>query len=116
MDASAPGVYDIEVGNSLYPKSRGASIGFQRYLDSGKEVTGSLEWKESYAIRYKWSLYVYDPKGDIALEWNGADLKHEFRFTALMPGTYKMEILKRDFDSRGAQLIIEPPDWDRWGR
>jgi hypothetical protein len=55
---------------------------------------------------------VYDPEGDIALEWNGADLKH-FRFT--VTGTYRIEILKRDFDSRGAQLIIDPPDWDRLG-
>lgn len=71
-----PVVFEFEVGNSLYPKSRGASIGFQRYLDSGEDITGSVEWRESHAIRYKWSLYVYDPKGNIALEWNGADLKH----------------------------------------
>lgn len=116
VDVSAPGIYEIEVGNSLYPKSRGASIGFQRYLDNGEEVTGSIEWRDSYAIRYKWSLFVYDPDGSIALEWNGVDFKHQFHFTATKPGTYKIEILKRDFDSRGAQLIIDPPDWNRWGR
>jgi len=71
----APGVYKFGVGNSLYSKSRGASIGFQRHLNGGEEVTGSLEWEGNDPIRYKWSLYVYDPKGDIALEWNGADLK-----------------------------------------
>lgn len=32
-----------------------------------------------------------------------------------MSETYKIELLKRDFDSRGAQLIIDPPDWNRWG-
>ncbi len=109
------GVYELEVGNSLYPLSRGASIGFQRYLNSGEEVTGSLEWRESYAIRYKWSLYVYAPDGSIALEWSGADLKHQFHFTSNSPGTYKLEILKRDFPSRGARLTVDPPDWSKWG-
>lgn len=111
----APGVYKFGVGNSLYPKSRGASIGFQRHLNSGEEVTGSLEWEGNDPIRYKWSLYIYDPDGSIALEWNGADLKHEFHFTALTSGTYKIEILKRDFPSRDAQLVIDPPSWNRWG-
>ncbi len=115
VDASAPGIYEIEVGNSLYPKSRGASKGFQRYLSSGEEVTGSLEWKESYAVPYKWSLYIYAPDGTLALEWNGADLKHQFHFTPTESGTYKFEILKRNFRSRGMRLTIDPPDWSKWG-
>lgn len=111
-----PGVFEFEVGNSLYPKSRGASIGFQRYLTTGEEVTGSFEWEGNDSIRYKWSLYIYAPNGSIALEWSGADLKHQFHFTSNSPGTYKLEILKRDFQARRAQLAIQPVGWERWGK
>ncbi len=114
-DALAPGIYEIEVGNSLYPKSRGASIGFQRYLNSGEGVTGSLEWQGNDPVRYKWSLYVYAPDGSTTLSWSGADLQQQFCFTPTEPGTYKLEILKRDFPSRGARLTVDPPDWSKWG-
>ncbi len=110
-----PGVFEFEVGNSLYPKSRGASLGFQRYLTTGEEVTGSLEWKGNDSIRYKWSLYVYAPDGSTTLSWSGADLEHGFRFTPTTSGTYKIELLKRDFHARYARLTIDPPDWNRWG-
>jgi hypothetical protein len=114
--ASGVGVYEIRVGNSLYPKSRGASIGFQRYLGNDEEITGSFEWSGGDAVYYKWSLYVYAPDGSIVLECNGKDLKHRFQFTPTLPGTYKLEILKRDPRSRGLRLTIDPPDWERWGR
>ena len=110
-----PGVFEFEVGNSLYPKSRGASVGFQRHLTIGQEVTGSLEWKGNEPIRYKWSLYVYAPDGNTMLSWSGADLEHDFRFTSTTSGTYKFEILKRDFRARYARLTIVPTDWTRWG-
>ncbi len=109
------GVFEFEVGNSLYPMSRGASVGFQRYLTIGQEVSGSLEWKGNESIRYKWSLYVYAPDGDTMLSWNGADFEHDFRFTPTTSGTYKFEILKRDFSARYARLTIVPTDWNRWG-
>lgn len=114
--ADGVGVYEIQVGNSLYPKSRGASIGFQRYISSGEEVTGSLQWDEGDAVYYKWSLYIYAPDGSIALEWSGRDLKHGFQFTPTISGTYKLELLKRDPRSRGVQLTIDPPDWSKWGK
>jgi hypothetical protein len=109
-----PGVYEFEVGRSLYPKSRGASVGFQRYLNVGDEVRGSLEWNESYSILYKWSLYVYAPDGSTILSWSGSDLKHDFHFAPAAAGIYKVEILKRDFRARQARLTIDPPDWDLW--
>jgi hypothetical protein len=114
--ALASGIYEFEVGNSLYPKSRGASVGFQRYLTTGEEVTGSLQWKGSDPIRYKWSLYIYAPDGSSALSWSGIDLEHNFCFTPTTPGIYKIEILKRDFPARRARLTIDPPDWNRWGK
>ncbi len=90
------GVFEFEVGNSLYPKSRGASVGFQRYLTTGEEVTGSFEWEGNDSIRYKWSLYVYAPDGSTVFSWSGADLKHDFHFTPATSGVYGIEILKRD--------------------
>jgi len=110
------GVYQFEVGNSLYPKSRGASIGFQRYLSAGEDVRGSLEWQERYSVRYKWSLYVYAPDGSMVRSWSGQELKNNFSFIPAAAGTYRLEILKRDFEARRALLTIEPPDWNRWGK
>lgn len=110
-----PGVFEFEVGNSLYPMSRGASVGFQRHLTIGQEVSGSLEWKGNEPIRYKWSLYVYAPDGNTMLSWSGADFEHDFRFTPTTSGTYKFEILKRDFSARYVRLTIVPTDWNRWG-
>ncbi len=111
----AQGVYEFEVGNSVYPLSRGAFKGFQRYFNSGEQVRGSLEWKESYAIRYKWSLTVYAPDESLVLNWDGTDLEHNFSFSAATVGIYKIEILKRDPQARDARLVINPPNWDRWG-
>ncbi len=114
MDALEPGIYEIEVGNSLYPKSCGASIGFQRYLNSEKRLPD--RWSGRETIRYAISgVYVYAPDGSTTLSWSGADLKQQFRFTPTEPGTYKLEILKRDFPSRGARLTVDPPDWSKWG-
>ncbi|MFH0769123.1 MAG: hypothetical protein V1932_06120 [Chloroflexota bacterium] len=111
-----PGVFEFEVGNSVYPLSRGAFKGFQRYLNSGEQVRGYLEWKESYAIHYKWSLTVYAPDDSPVLNWDGTDLKYNFSFVAVVDGIYKIEIVKRDSPSRGARLTIDPPDWSKWGK
>lgn len=108
-------VYEFEVGNSVYPLSRGAFKGFQRYLNSAEQVKGSLEWKEGYAIHYKWSLTVYAPDESLVLNWDGTDLEHNFSFSAATAGIYKIEILKRDPQARDARLVINPPNWDRWG-
>lgn len=113
--AYTQGVYEFEVGNSVYPLSRGAFKGFQRYLNSGEQVRGSLEWKESYDIRYKWSLTVYAPDESHVLNRDGTDLKYAFNFVAATAGIYKIEILKRDPQATGARLVINPPNWDQWG-
>ncbi len=111
----AQGVYEFEVGNSVYPLSRGAFKGFQCHLNSGEQVRGYLEWEESYAIHYKWSLTVYAPDDSTVLDWSGTSLKHNFSFTPTTSGVYKIEVLKRDFHARRARLAIEPADWNRWG-
>lgn len=105
-EATGVGGYEVQVGNSLYPKSRGASVGFERDLEPGEQIVGSVEWNEDYPVYYRWSLYVYAPDNSEVLDWSGSDLKHGFSFTAATAGTYRIELLKRD----------SPPDWNRWGR
>ncbi len=112
------GVYEFEVDYSLYPLTRGAPVEFQRYLNAGEKVTGSVEWladrgwaKENYRIVNNWSLYVYAPDGSTAFTWSGTDLEHTFSFTPTTSGTYKIEILKRDYMARCARLTINPSDW-----
>lgn len=102
--------------------TRGATVEFERHLDTGQEVRGSVEWladrswaKENYQIVYDWSLYIYAPEGSTALSWNGTDLQHNFSFIPTVPGTYKVEILKRDYLARCARLTIDSPDWERSG-
>lgn len=112
------GVYEFEVDYSLYPLTRGALVEFQRHLNSGQSITGLVEWladrawsKENYQIVWDWSLYIYAPDGSTAFSWSGTDLKHTFSFTPTTSGTYKIEILKRDYIARCARLTIDPPDW-----
>lgn len=108
-----PGVYEFEVDNSLYPLTRGASVEFERHLDAGEKVTGSFEWLESYAMVAGWGFTIYAPDDSIAFTDNGANLKHSFSFTPITPGTYTVELLKRDALARCARLTIDPPDWSR---
>ena len=115
-----PGVYEFEVAYSLWPATRGASVEFDRHLNAGQKVNGSVEWladrgwaEENYRIIYDWSLYVYAPDGSTALSWSGTDLQYDFSFTPATSGTYKVEILKRDYLARCARLTITPPDWSK---
>lgn len=112
------GVYEFEVDYSLYPLTPGASVTFQRHLNAGGKVTGSVEWladrawaKENYQIVWDWSLYIYAPDGSTAFTWNGTDLEHTFSFTSTTSGQYKIEILKRDYLARCARLTIDPSEW-----
>lgn len=112
------GVYEFEVDYSFWPMTRGASVEFERRLNAGQKVSGSVEWladrawaKENYQIVYDWSLYIYAPGGSTAFTWSGTDLQHDFSFTPTTSGTYKVEILKRDYLARCARLTIDPPDW-----
>ena len=105
------GVYEFEVDYSFWPATRGASVEFEGHLDTGREVSGTVEWAKENQIIYDWSLYIYAPDGNTALSWSGTDLQHTFNFTAITPGIYKIEILKRDYLARCARLTIDPPDW-----
>ena len=116
--ALPPGVHESWVDYSLWPATRGASVVFERHLNTGQKVSGSVEWlpdrvwvKEGYQVVYDWSLYIYAPDGSTALSWSGTDLKHDFSFKPTASGTYKIEILKRDYRARGVRLTIDPPDW-----
>jgi predicted transglutaminase-like cysteine proteinase len=118
MPSLPAGVYEFEVDYSFWPATRGASVMFERHLNTGQEISGTVEWprdrawaQESYQIVYDWSLYVYAPDGSIAFSWSGTDLKHDFSFKPTVSGTYKLEILKRDYLARCARLTINPTDW-----
>jgi hypothetical protein len=110
------GVYEFEVGYSSWPITSGASVNFERYLNAGERVTGSIEWgKDSLGevsnIVYDWTITAYDEHDDAVFTWSGTDLSHDFAFTASQSGSYRIEILKRDYLSRCAKITIEPADW-----
>jgi len=106
-----PGGYEFEICSSFYPMTRGASVEFERYLDASEKLRVSFEWLENYAIVSNWSFSIYAPSSDIAFDWSGTDLKHDFSFIPTAPGIHKAEILKRDCLARCARLTIDPPDW-----
>ncbi|MBA7616246.1 hypothetical protein ES703_23542 [subsurface metagenome] len=105
------GEYEFEVGYSFWPVTRGATVEFERYLNAGQGVTGLVEWWGSSGTTYDWSVTAYKPDGDVLLTWSGTDQSHEFNFYAAQAGTYKIEILKRDYLARSARMEILPPDW-----
>lgn len=104
------GVYEFEVGYSYWPMSRGASVSIQRYITTRESVAGKIEWCGTSQIVYDWSLNVYDSTGTVINSWSGRDLSHNFNFTALTPGTYKIEVLKRDYFSRVVRITVKPTD------
>ena len=108
-----PGVYEFEVESSFYPLTRGATVEFERHLDTGEIVIGSFEWLEDYAMVAGWVFTIYAPDGSAALEESGMGLQHCFTFTPPVSGTYRVELLKRDALPRCARLTIAPPDWSR---
>jgi len=110
------GVYGFEVDYSFWPATSGASVNFERYLNAGERVTGSIEWgKDSLGevsnIVYDWTITAYDEHDDAVFTWSGNDLSHDFAFIALQSGSYRIEILKRDYLSKCAKMTIEPADW-----
>jgi transglutaminase-like putative cysteine protease len=111
-----PGTYEFEIGNSAWPTTRGAYVGFDRQLLSNELVTGSLEWPKiagkNQIITYDWSLNTYDSLGKLVYTWSGTNSKHDFSFKTTNTGAYTIEVLKRDYMPRSARLTIDPPDWE----
>ena len=110
------GTYEFEADYSFWPATSGAKVEFERHLDSGEEVTGLIEWgKDSLGefsdMVYDWTITVYDRYDNAVFTWSGNDLSHEFSFTASQSGTYRIEILKRDYLARYGIMTIEPEDW-----
>jgi len=107
-----PGTYEFEVGHSAWPVTRGASVEFQRQLEAGEIVAGSVEWLKDYRIAYDWDLNIYGPEGDPVPSWSGTNRAFSFSFIAARTGLYRIEILKRDYMPRCARLTVNPTDWE----
>jgi len=112
------GVYEFEVDYSLYPVTQGASVQFERHLGIGQKTNASVEWlvdqawsDPDYDILNPWTFTIYDMYGTIRFNWSGTDLERAFSFTPTISGTYKIEILKKDYLARCARLTIDPPGW-----
>jgi len=114
--ALSQGEYEFEVDYSFWPATRGATVEFERYLNAGERVSGSIEWGKDLLgelsdIVYDWTITAYDQHTNVVFSCNGTDLSHDFSFTASQSGSYRIEILKRDYLSRCAKMTIEPADW-----
>jgi len=110
------GVYEFEVDYSFWPATRGASVEFERYLDTGERVTGLIEWGkdslgEASDIVYDWTITAYDQYDNTVFTWSGDGLSRDFSFTTSQAGIYRIEILKRDYLARYGRMTIEPEDW-----
>jgi len=107
------GTHEVNVEVSSWPLTRGASESFVRYLNANERLTGTVDWLTPQSIVYDWSLYIYGPDRSVVLSWSGRDLRHNFSLTAVNPGTYTIEILKRDYFARRVRLTIEPAGWEK---
>jgi len=110
------GEYEFEVDYSFWPATRGATVEFERYLNAGERGSGSIEWgKDSLGglsdIVYDWTITAYDQHANVVFSRSGTDLSCPFAFTAPQSGSYRIEILKRDYLSRCAKMTIEPAGW-----
>ena len=108
-----PGEYSFNVGVSLWPVTRGASVEFLRYLGEGQRVTGQVQWRGTSEIVWGWSFNVYNPLHERIVSWSGTELQYGFDFTVPKAGIYRIEILKLDYLSRACEMTIDPPDWTK---
>ncbi len=104
-------VYETQVAQSFWPLIHGASVTYERELNTEQEVRGSIKWLGGEKIMFGWELSIYDPRGDVVLNWKGNDISHDFRLITSMPGIHRIEIVKRDFVARYVRLSIDPPNW-----
>ena len=107
------GVYDLNLWHSFWPLFPCASTQLERKLKAGDKVGGTVQWLGNDSILFDWSLIVYDPSDNILLDRSGVDAKRSLEFNALVPGTYRIEIMKRDYAPRNLRLILDPPGWSR---
>ena len=86
-------------------------IEFSRYLDTGEQVTGFVEWDGEWT--WGWSLEVDDPEGNtIPDTGSGTDLHYEFDFTASHSGEYTIRLTNLgDFYPEDGIMEICPPGW-----
>jgi hypothetical protein len=111
--ASASGAYELNLWHSFWPLFPCASGKLERQIQSGEKIEGNVMWLGSDKIVLDWSLNIYGPQNNVLLTWKGSDIKHEFSLLATSSGTYRLEIVKRDYSPRNVRLIVDPPGWKR---
>jgi predicted transglutaminase-like cysteine proteinase len=110
---SAAGIYEVNVWHSFWPFFPCASTTYERQFKPEDKIEGTIEWLGNESIVLEWTLNIYGPSGDTILTWSGNDTRHDFVVNALKPGTYKVEIVKRDYSPRNIRLVFNPPGWKK---
>jgi predicted transglutaminase-like cysteine proteinase len=105
------GVYDLNLWHSFWPLFPSASNKLERKLKAEDKVEGTIQWLGNESIVFDWSLFVYDPTGNIVLNWSGVDTKRNLEFKANVSGMYRIEIVKRDYAPRNLRVILNPTGW-----
>jgi len=114
------GVYEVEVPASFWPMFPGATVVYERYLQSGETVHAKVQWMKDYAMVSDWTFNIWGPTygpeatNKKAYMWSGRDLGKSFTFTPQGEGIYRIEILKRDALPRPVRLTVDPEDWEPW--
>jgi predicted transglutaminase-like cysteine proteinase len=122
---SPPVLPDGQVGMceiSTYPWGPPASSVFRRELAAGEKVIAAAEWLVNSPsassweeVVFPWSLSLYDESGAQVATRSGTDASQTLEYSAEKPGTYYLEIVKQDNDSRyfwldgGNEWIPESP-------
>ena len=114
LPKSPPGTYEFEL--SLLGS---ASAVFERNLNTGQQVKGSVEWLGKQGQQppgfpiFGWGLKVYHPDGRTAFSWFGGDLKYSFSYTAQASGVYKVEVYLGFIPvvPLPGRVTLDPLDW-----
>lgn len=97
-----------------------ASAVFERNLNTGQQVKGSVEWLGKQGQQppgfpiFGWGLKVYDPNERIAFSWFGGDLEYSFSYTAQTSGVHKVEVYLGFIPvvPLPGQITLDPLDWN----
>jgi predicted transglutaminase-like cysteine proteinase len=111
--ALASGAYELNLWHSFWPLFPCAAAKLERQIQVGDKVEGTVMWLGSDRIIADWTLNISGPQGDLVFTWSGGDIRHSFSFLAASSGTYRLEIVKRDYSPRNVRLIVDPPGWKR---
>ncbi len=91
----------------------GTSVTFERNISGGQMIKASVEWlgkcgnpPEPFNI-YGWGFKVFDPSGNIVVNWFGTNISRTFSYLAPMSGKYKVQVYTGGFLPISGRLTIE---------